>query len=274
MLALASVLSTPVLSADFGRGESRLLDRKVLPLVGSFAARFRQEPVSHFNLTDDEKLLRQQAQHLISPPHARDWFHQVASRVQRYRMVGSIDKHLSTDAYYAFLRSDSFRSSAGRYNRVSADIAADAALLHPFFNRAGHVIASDELRMRAVNLYDGSDPNPPVYQRPIIRQNRNLGAEAAARVHENKEIIEWVERAYEFRIESYRRAITRLAIEQPTGRAGLADGELQQLEFLFEKARLAHISGGTGGQPVRRSRYMRDSNDDLFVEMPDVVPQK
>lgn len=273
-IALAAVLNAPVFAADFGRGESRLLDRQVLPLVGSFIARFRKEPVSHFNLTDDEKLLRQQAQHLIAPPHARDWFHQIAAKVQRYRMSAPIDQHLSPDAYYAYLRSDRFRSTAGRYNRLSADMAADAALLHPFFSRAAHVTASDVMRLRAVGVYDGRDPNPPVYQRPIIRQNRSLAAEAEARVYENKEIINWAERAVAFRIESYRRAISRLVIEEPTGRAGLADGELQRLEFMFEKARLAHLSPEAGGQGVRQSRYMRDRNDSSFDPMPDVVPQK
>lgn len=273
-LALAAVLTAPTMAADFGRGESRLLDRKVLPLVGSFAARFRQEPVSHFNLTDDEKLLRQQAQHLIAPPHARDWFHQIAAKVQRYRLTAPIDQHLSPDAYYAYLRSDRFRSTAGRYNRLSADMAADAALLHPFFSRAAHVLASDEMRLRAVGMYDGRDPNPPVYQRPIIRQNRSLGAEAEARVYENKQIINWAERAVAFRIESYRRAISRLVIEEPAGRAGLADGELQRLEFMFEKARLAHLSPTAGGQEIRRSRYMRDQDESSFDPVPDVVPQK
>lgn len=273
-IAIAMILTAPTFAADFGRGESRLLDRKVFPLIGSFAARFRQEPVSHFNLTDDEKLLRQQAQHLISPPHARDWFHQIAAKVQRYRLTAPIDQYLSPDAYYAFLRSDRFRSTAGRYNRLSADIAADAALLHPFFSRASHVIASDQMRLRAVGVYDGSDPNPPVYQRPIIRQNRSLGAEAEARVYENKKIVDWAERSVTFRIESYRRAISRLVIEEPSGRAGLADGELQQLEFIFKKAQLAHLSSSEDGQQVRRSRYMRDADAGIFDAMPDIVPQK
>lgn len=273
-IILAAVLTAPTFAADFGRGESRLLDRKVLPLVGSFAARFRQEPVSHFNLTDDEKLLRQQAQYLIAPPHARDWFHQIAAKVQRYRLTAPIDQYLSPDAYYAYLRSDRFRSTAGRYNRLSADMAADAALLHPFFSRAAHVLASDGMRLRAVGMYNGRDPNPPVYQRPIIRQNRSLGAEAKARVHENKEIINWAERAVAFRIESYRRAISRLVIEEPTERAGLADGELQRLEYMFEKARLAHLSPEAGGQEIRKSRYMRGRGESSFDPMPDVVPQK
>lgn len=275
---LAATLSAPLAAADFGRGESRfeskLLNNRVFPLVGSFSARFRKAPVSHFNLTDEEKLLRQQAQHLIAPPHARDWFHQIAARVQRYRVTAPIDPHLSPDAYYAYLRSDRFRSTAGRYNRLSADMAADAALLHPFFSRAAHVMASDAMRLRAVGVYDGSDPNPPVYQRPIIRQNRSLAAEAEARVFENKEIIDWVERAVAFRIESYRRAISRLVIEEPTSRAGRADGELQQLEFIYEKARLAHISNGSDGQKIRKSRYMRSKDESAFDPMPDVVPQK
>lgn len=275
---LAATLSAPLAAADFGRGESRfeskLLDNRVFPLVGSFSARFRNEPVSHFNLTDEEKLLRKQAQHLIAPPHARDWFHQIAARVQRYRLTAPIDPHLSPDAYYAYLRSDRFRSTAGRYNRLSADMAADAALLHPFFSRAAHVIASDAMRLRAVGVYDGSNPNPPFYQKPIIRQNRSLAAEAEARVFENKEIINWAERAVAFRIESYRRAISRLVIEEPTSLAGRADGDLQQLEFMYEKARLAHIPNRAEGQEIRKSRYMRAEHNNAFDAMPDEVPQK
>ncbi len=268
--------STPSLGADFGREDSGVMDRKILPLIGGFAARFREEPVSYFNLTDEEKLLRQQSRRLIAPPHARDWIHAIASRVQRYRVTAPLDHRLSTNAYYAYLRSDRFRSTAGRYGRLSADMAADAALIPPFFARASQVTAADTIRIEAVATFGPVGDERYALQSPLVRPMTSVQTAANARVYENKELIDWVDRAVAFRIESYRNAIERLAIEEPDERVGLADGELQRLELIFRKARIAYMQPDVQTETVRRSRYMRgrDTQDQTFDPYDAPVPQK
>lgn len=222
-------------------------------------ARFRGEPVSYFNLTDEEKLMRQQVRHLVAPPHARDWLHAVAERLQRYRVTAPLDSHLSTDAYYAYLRSDRFRSTAGRYGRLRADIAADAALIPPFFARASQVAAADVLRLQAVELYGPGKLNKFAVQSPLIRPLTSVQTAAHARVDENQELIDWAERAVNFRIVSYRNAIERLSIEEPDGRAGIVDGELQRLEYIFGKAEAAYLQSNHSAATARPSRYMTNS---------------
>lgn len=276
-IAAAALLAATVfchaglaIGADFGREDSGVMDRKILPLIGSFAARFREEPVSYFNLTDEEKLLRQQARRLIAPPHARDWIHAIASRIQRYRVAAPLDHRLSTNAYYAFLRSDSFRSTAGRYGRLSADIASDAALIPAFFARASQVSATDVMRIDAVAIYGAGSDERFAVQSPLMRPMTSVQTAAHARVYENKELIDWADRAVAFRIESYRNAIERLAIEEPDERVGLADGELQHLEIIFRKAQIAYMQPDVKAEPARRSRYMtgRGTNDPYDAPVP------
>lgn len=262
--------------ADFGRGEESLIEKRVLPLLGGFVARFRGDPVSYFNLTDEEKLLRQQARHLVAPPHARDWLHAVVERVQRYRVTATMDLHLSTNAYYAYLRSDRFRSTAGRYRRLSADIATDAALVPAFFALAGRVIATDVMRIEAADLYGPGAPGRFSLQSPIVRPLTSVQTAAQARVFENRELIDWADRAVAFRIESYRSAIERISIEEPDARAGYADGELQRLELIFRKAQIDYLQQNDDIEPVRRSRYMtgQGSSDQASDPYYAPVPQK
>ena len=270
---VASLVFCPLgWSADFGRQSSGIIDQKILPMLGGFAARFRKQPNSQFNLTDDEKLLRAQARHIVAPPHSRDWLHRIATAVQRYKIAEPVDHLLSPDAYYAFLRSDTFRSTFGRYARLQADIAADAVLVPGFFARASQIIATDKLRMDALMRYDGANPNPPVLQRPLIPQTRSMYVAAEARIAENQEVIDWADRAVRFRIESYARAVTRLEIEEPSARASIVKGQIKQLVYVFEKAYLAHV-GATEVpvKQVRRSRYMNASTLENFD---DPVPQK
>lgn len=268
--------AAPSFGGDFGREDSGVMDRKILPLIGGFAARFREEPVSYFNLTDEEKLLRQQARHLIAPPHARDWIHAIASRIQRYRITAPLDNRLNTNAYYAYLRSDRFRSTAGRYGRLSADMAADAALIPPFFARASQVTASDTIRIEAVATFGPIGDERFALQSPLLRPMTTVQTAAYARVHENKELIDWADRAVVFRIESYRNAIERLAIEEPDARVGLADGELQRLELIFKKARIAYLQQDVKTETVRRSRYMMggDTHGQASDPYDEPVPQK
>ncbi len=278
LLLAGTVLGSvgPSIAGDFGRGEKGLINDRVLPFLGGFVARYRGEPVSYFNLTDEEKLLRQQVRHLVAPPHARDWLHAVAERVQRYRITAPLDPHLSTNAYYAYLRSDRFRSTAGRYNRLSADIASDAALVPPFFARASQVSAADVMRLEAVAVYGPGEPNRFAVQSPLVRPMTSVQTAAQARVFENQELINWAERAVNFRIESYRNAIERLAIEEPDERVGLADGELQRLEFIFRKAEAAYLQSDDSAVTVRRSRYItdRDSHKPAVDPFYQPVPQK
>lgn len=270
-------IAGPSLAADFGRGEKGLITDRVLPVLGGFVARFRGAPVSYFNLTDEEKLLRQQVRRLVAPPHARDWLHAVVERVQRYRVTAPvIDPYLSTNAYYAYLRSDRFRSTAGRYGRLRADIAADAGLVPPFFARASQVAAVDVLRLEAVELYGPGKANWFALQSPLVRPMTSVQTAAQARVFENQELIDWAERAVNFRIESYRNAIERLSIEEPDGRAGIADGELQRLEFIFGKAEASYLQSDHGTAAARRSRYMTDNDtyDQAVDPYDQPVPQK
>lgn len=189
-------------TGDFDRARPSFLHDEVLPAAGAVLAAHRGEPVSTFNLTDKEQLLRDRAWALIRPAHTADWVDGAAVEAQRTRLIKPIDDKLDPRVYYLYLRSDKFRSSEVRYERVIADMSGDTDLVRPFCLLAVEVEDLDTERLNAMN------------RRPDLKAHEYSGA--VGRVNENREIIAWVKRALTFRLAAYRHAIDRLEIETPS----------------------------------------------------------
>ncbi|WP_306029925.1 hypothetical protein [Stappia sp. MMSF_3263] len=208
-LALAALLPALLLVAacqrptgDFGRAAPSVLHDTILPAAGDELAINRGEPVSRFNLTDDEKEMRNRAWSLIRPPSAEDWIEGSRTELIRTRVLPETGGAGDPDRYYAFLRSDRYRSSEVRYDRVAADAVADAALIPPFCEIALRVTTADEERLRALG------------RREISTGEELAGAQA--RVWENRRYMDWASQALRFRLVSYRNAIDALEIETPS----------------------------------------------------------
>jgi len=191
-------------TGDFGRAKPSVVHDTIMPAIGTSNARGRNEPVSDFNLTNDEREFRDRAWALVSPPHTHDWIGAVKAEGQRTRILYEADRSLDPEKYYQLLREDRYQSSDARYDRVIHDINADIDLVGPFYVVMRRVIATDAERLRVVNAsVDATD-----------KERKS----AYARVYENRATQDWACRALIYRLRSYRNAIDRLEIETPSDR--------------------------------------------------------
>ncbi|MBO6757744.1 MAG: hypothetical protein JJ902_15530 [Roseibium sp.] len=204
MLVFAGVLAACTRpTGDFDRARPSVIHDQVMPAAGEQAARLRGDPVSKFNLTDDERLLRDRGWTLIRPPWTKDWIGGTMVELSRTRVLPEVEGRVPPDLYYLFLRSDRFQSSNALYDRIANDARADADLVPPFCDVALRVRKADDQRLRVLEnkklttaeLYEG----------------------AKARVWENRVMIKWVGQALRYRIMAYRTALDSLEIETPTG---------------------------------------------------------
>ena len=241
---LAFVLSACVRpTGDFDRARPSVIHDDLMPTVGDGAARLRGDPVSNFNYTDDEKLLRDRGWTLIRPPWTKDWIGGTKVELARTRVLPETDGRVPPDLYYHYLRSDKFKSSNARYDKIAADASGDAKLVHPFCEVALRVKKADDERLRALR------------SRPVTSEEAFAGAKA--RVWENRVMIKWVGQALRFRIIAYKKALDGLEIETPTeNRVWKVNTAIRELEGQVRIAEAGCDSENRYGQddPVRRSR--------------------
>ncbi len=189
-------------TGDFNRARPDRIHDEILPEYGHRLKNMRGEPTSTFNLTDLEQELRDRAWALIRPISAKDWIDGAAIEAQRTGIIKPIDDKLDPSVYYLYLRSDKFRSSETRYERVVSDISGDTDLIRPFCKLAVEIEDTDTERLNAMN------------RRPDLKPEEY--AASVGRVNENRNIIAWVKRSMSFRLAAYRYAIDRLEIETPS----------------------------------------------------------
>ncbi|WP_209008188.1 hypothetical protein [Roseibium polysiphoniae] len=216
MLAmLLAACSRP--TGDFDRARPNIFHDKVMPAAGEAAARYRGDPVSKFNMTNDEELLRERGWGLIRPPWTKDWIGGTVVELSRTRVLPEVEGRVPVDLYYIFLRSDKFRSSDARYDRVAADAEGDAKLVWPFCEVAMRVQAADKERLRVLA------------NKPVATEETYEGAKA--RVWENRMMISWVGQALRYRITAYQKALDSLEIETPSAdRLWKANNAIRTLE--------------------------------------------
>ena len=245
-------------TGDYGRAQPSTIHDDVMPAVGARMTNLRRAvatngdylAVSKFNLTDDERELRNRSFALVRPPHAADWIAASLVEGQRTGILPPIDTRLDPKSYYAHLRKDSFRSSEARYDRLMGDMAADTELVGPFYELARRVMAVDAERLRVARA--SADISE--------EQRRN----AESRVEENMARITWVWRALRFRLAAYRIAIDGLEVETPSARIYDANLAWRRLAAAIADAEAGNLdTERLEAAPARPSRLMRRwANDD------------
>ena len=214
-LILISVAVGGCSGGDLGRTRSDFLNDDMHRWIGGEATSSVGLSSSQFQLTDNERLLRDLAYPLIEPPHSRPaWrsvFGDYISQPSPWRQAPAFDR----TAYGRALIDEPHRSHSSRYAQLMDDVRDDISRFEPFFASAVRVI--DLARKRSASLPHISDLSP--------RER----SDAVARMQENSLIVQWVQQCLERRISSYRWALERLVIQAPDGMAADADRLIGEL---------------------------------------------
>jgi len=230
LIATLAGCARPV--GDFGRAAPSVLHDEVMPAIGRARAAADGEPVSGFNLTDQEREMHDRVWRFLIAPHAKDWFYDTAVELQRTRMTGATDLRFDPDRYYLHLRAQTYASSRVRYQTVASDIGHDLATIPSTFIAICKVIEVDR-------------------QRAIAVDNVSLGApdgrhQVAARTWENDNKISWFVRALGYRFDAYSTALDRLLVETPHEEARIVDARLAEMDAYVRRARARDFCGGSG----------------------------
>jgi len=219
-LALASVLGGCA-SGDFGELHPTLVRDDIHDWVGLDAIAGRPTWPSRFDLTDDERTVRDLGYPLIEAAYDRQkWY----AAYGEYGFIGGDHRGIfDRTAYATHLLSDRYRSPSARYAQLSDDINNDIARLPQFFETASRVLDIDQKRLKSLALVSS-------LSRPE-RQN------AVRRVRENAAIISLVRAKLVQRVSSYRFALERLVIMMPSPRAVDIERSLDQLQALIARYR-------------------------------------
>jgi hypothetical protein len=200
---------------DFGRTRQDFLNDDMHRWIGGEATGSVGLRASQFQLTDNERLLRDLAYPLIEPPHSRPAWRSVFGDYKPLPSPWRQEAVFDRTAYGRQLIDEPHRSHSSRYAQLMEDVRDDITRFEPFFADAVRVIELD--RKRNAALAQVSELSP--------RER----ADAVARMQENTLIVQWVQQCLERRISSYRWALERLVIQAPDNMAADADRLIGEL---------------------------------------------
>jgi hypothetical protein len=219
---------------DLGRADPDFIHDKAMPVVGKWRAKANGEPISNFNLTDQEDEMHNRVWRFLVSPHANDWFHDAAAELQRTRIAAQVDGKFRSDRYYNWLSSTRYQSSRVRYSTVQQDVETDIATVPDTFAAICAVIEVDRQRAFAGSaIYGGS----------VATQ-----AEVSGRKAENDQFIGWFVRALRYRYDSYNFALNRLLVETPHEEARRLDARLSEMEVYVRHAESDNFCAGSSGK--------------------------
>ena len=219
-LALCGTASAgPRPLGDFGRPAPSVLHDDLMPAFGKARAGMSGEPVSAFNLTDEETEMHDRVWRFLVAPHADDWFMDTVVELQRTRLVTQGSKRFEPGRYYRWLRQTRYESSHVRYRTVADDARTDADLAPHAFRAICRVLEIDRRRSVA---------------------SRNLSGlaweEVEARRAENATFIAWFTVSLRYRYDAYNNALDHLLVETPHREAVEVDARLGDLVLYVDSA--------------------------------------
>ena len=201
---------------DFGRTREDFRNDDMHRWLGLEATSSVQLRPSQFQLTDNERQLRDLAFPLIEPPHSRPAWKSVFGD---YLPMASPWRQqappFDRTAYGRMLIDEPHRSHTSRYSQLIDDVRGDTARFEPFYATAIKVIDLDKKRDASLKYITELSPRER--------------ADAVARMQENSLIVQWVQQCLERRVSSYRWALERLVLQAPDNIAAEADRLINEL---------------------------------------------
>lgn len=254
LLVLAGCGPRPV--GDFGRAAPSFIHDVAMPAAGTTLASARGEPVSHFNQTDEERLMHDRIWRFLVAPHAKDWSFDFVTELQRTRITPVGSRAFGIERYYSWLRETHHQSSGVRYATLSRHILADIDTIPATFAAICAVIEVDRQRVAAVATLSSLGPEE--------------AAEARARKAENDQSIAWFVAMLNYRFESYNYALDHLLVETPAPQSVTVDYELTRLSRYVGRANAHDFCSGTTwrhaqhGAPIP-SRFATQAADNEVI---------
>jgi hypothetical protein len=227
---------------DFGRAEADPIHDSVMPMIGKARAYNQKEPVSAFNLTDEEQEMRDRVWHYLVSPDAFDWFGDNIVELQRTRIAPLSNKPMRTDLYYAWLHNQQFASSHTRYLRIGDNVQSDIELMPEVFRSICVVTQIDRQRGIASNQ---------------LNLEAKMSSNAAARYDENRMVIGWFVRSVRNRYDSFDYALNHLLVETPHKEAVPVNDLMNQLAMYVAQAEAGNFCAGAPGMDIVRDAPIR-----------------
>src|SRR3569833_3374794 len=201
MLASLSATLAACSGGDFGRTRADMRSDDMHRWLGAEVTSSVGLGASQFQLTDEERQLRDLAYPLIEPPRSRPAWRSVFGDYKSLPSPWRQNVVFDRTTYGRTLIDEPHRSHSSRYAQLIEDVRDDITRFEPFFAAAVRVIDLD--RKRDASLVHIS----------LLSQCEH--ADAVARMQENSLIVQWVQQCLERRISSYRWALGRLVIQAP-----------------------------------------------------------
>lgn len=200
---------------DFGRTRETLYHQDMHQWVGVEATDALGGQPSNFQLTDNERALRDIAYYFIEPPHSRPMWNAVFGDYKPLPAPWRQNASFDPTAYGRRMIDEPHRSQASSYQGMIEDIRNDFVMLDQFIPLAVKLNDLDIKRNKALGYI--TDLSPREY------------ADAQARMRENVLVVQWVQQCVEQRVASYRWALERLVIQAPDPMAAQVDRMIAEL---------------------------------------------
>jgi hypothetical protein len=214
-LVLGGLLLGGCSGGDFGRTRADFRNDDMHRWLGGEATASVGVAPSQFQLTDNERQLRDLAYPLIEPPLSRPAWKAVFGDYQHIAAPWRQGVAFDRTAYGRALIDEPHRSHSSRYQQLIDDVRDDITRFEQFFAAAVRVIDLD--RKRSATMPHISELSP--------RER----ADAVARMQENALIVQWVQQCLQQRVSSYRWALERLVLQAPDNMAADADRLISEL---------------------------------------------
>ena len=205
---------------DFGRAKPGVLNDQIIPELDRWGRRAAGQPVSSFNVTDQEREMHDRVYRFLIARHVKDW----AFDYEQVVMVASLFSTRAgrDDLYYHWLSREPYASSRVRFNTMADDAGADLLTLPTTFKSICAVIEVD--RQRAVAAAELRD-----LEAEMVTEMRTRRAE-------NELYVARFVRALRYRYDSYGYALDHFLVETPHTEAVRVDERLSAMAIWIDHA--------------------------------------